>query len=94
MSESVTRSPIEMFGTAKKYPPVKTCLEKLNGTLPRPKSLLCFNFMEAAECFPILDPSSNREDDNSEVDRPTQLIFISDIDMSTNKYKRHSRAIC
>ena len=28
------------------------------------------------------------------VDRPTQLICISDIYMSTYKYKRHSRAIC
>ena len=28
------------------------------------------------------------------VDRPTQLICISDIYLSTDKYKRHSRAIC
>ena len=28
------------------------------------------------------------------VDRPTQLICTSDIYMSTDKYKRHSRAIC
>ena len=28
------------------------------------------------------------------VDRPTQLICISDIYMSTDKYKRHSREIC
>ena len=27
-------------------------------------------------------------------DRPTQLICISDIYLSTDKYKRHSRAIC
>ena len=29
-----------------------------------------------------------------QVDRPTQLICISDIYLSTDKYKRHSRAIC
>ena len=28
------------------------------------------------------------------VDRPTQLICISDIYLSTDKYKRHSRPIC
>ena len=28
------------------------------------------------------------------VDRPTQLICISDIYLSIDKYKRHSRAIC
>ena len=33
-------------------------------------------------------------DDSSLVDRPTQLICISDIYLSTDKYKRHSRAIC
>ena len=28
------------------------------------------------------------------VDRPTELICISNIYLSTDKYKRHSRAIC
>ena len=28
------------------------------------------------------------------VDRPTQLICISDVHLSTDKYKRHGRAIC
>ena len=31
---------------------------------------------------------------SSLVDRPTQLICISDVYLSTYKYKRHSRAIC
>ena len=42
----------------------------------------------------LVHSSSSRLSHSWLVDRPTQLICISDIYLSTDKYKRHSRAIC
>ena len=50
---------------------------------------LSYNFVDQYPCWGWSNPTPTL------VDRPTQLICISDIHLlSTYKYKRHSRAIC